>query len=156
MRNQWIVSNLTSNNDLLDLPQVPHDGFQNGGAKGVTVVVPPGRYVIRRMLEITQSNVVVKGAGVSAGGRPAVQWLLGGLQCSGRCCVQYVSECGEGQARELNPCVLLLRAQLRARADLRCLVPDRPSCDLLVPIAHCSPARRRSSFQWGSSSCMAH
>ncbi len=57
----------TSNKErLASCPlQLPHNGFQNGGAAGVAVYVPPGRYVIRRMLEITQSSVVVRGAGVS-------------------------------------------------------------------------------------------
>ena len=46
-------------------PQDEHAGFGNWGTEGVQVVVPQGRFIISRMLEITQSNVVLKGAGVS-------------------------------------------------------------------------------------------
>ncbi|KAL4427839.1 hypothetical protein ABPG75_001928 [Micractinium tetrahymenae] len=41
----------------------PHLGFGNAGRAGATVYIPPGTYRITKMLELTQSNVVVKGAG---------------------------------------------------------------------------------------------
>lgn len=51
-------------------PQIPYPrGFGNAGAAGVALFVPPGIYRITRMLAITQSNVVVRGAGVSAAAR---------------------------------------------------------------------------------------
>lgn len=40
-------------------------GFQNGGRSGVTILVPSGTYRITQTLEIEQSNVVLKGEGVS-------------------------------------------------------------------------------------------
>lgn len=45
--------------------QIPHLGFGNLGKAGATVYIPPGTYRITKMLELTQSNVVVRGAGVS-------------------------------------------------------------------------------------------
>lgn len=40
------------------------DGFQNKGANGVAVLIPAGTYRITRMVEIAQSNVVLRGEGV--------------------------------------------------------------------------------------------
>lgn len=50
-------------------------GFQNEGRQGVAVVLPAGTYRVTKMLEIFQSNVVLRGAGVSA--RPGLPCLLG-------------------------------------------------------------------------------
>lgn len=41
------------------------NGFQNKGVNGVAVLIPAGTYRITRMVEIAQSNVVLRGAGVS-------------------------------------------------------------------------------------------
>lgn len=49
------------------LVQFPHKGFQNEGTGGVAVLLPPGKYVVTRMIEIYQSNVVLRGSGVSGG-----------------------------------------------------------------------------------------
>lgn len=42
----------------------PHNGFQNEGREGVAVLMPAGTYRITRMLDIYQSNVVLRGEGV--------------------------------------------------------------------------------------------
>ena len=47
------------------LLQVEHDGFGNGGREGVAVVMPRGIYKVTKMVEIYQSNVVLRGEGVS-------------------------------------------------------------------------------------------
>ena len=47
--------------------QAPDNGFGNEGKQGVAVLLPAGTYRITKMIEITQSNVVVRGEGVSAG-----------------------------------------------------------------------------------------
>lgn len=44
--------------------QIPDAGFGNDGASGVAVLAPAGTYRISRMLEIVQSNVVLRGEGV--------------------------------------------------------------------------------------------
>ncbi|KAL4435853.1 hypothetical protein ABPG77_000615 [Micractinium sp. CCAP 211/92] len=44
---------------------LPDDGFGNLGRSGVAVWVPPGVYRITKMLQIQQSNVVVRGAGIN-------------------------------------------------------------------------------------------
>lgn len=51
---------------------MPQAGFGNEGRQGVVVLLPAGRYVVTQTIEIKQSNVVVRGEGVSAGwaGRP--------------------------------------------------------------------------------------
>lgn len=52
---------------VMSLPacsQIPDAGFGNDGAAGVAVLAPAGTYRITRMLEITQSNVVLRGEGV--------------------------------------------------------------------------------------------
>ena len=41
-------------------------GFGNEGRQGVVVLLPAGRYVVTQTIEITQSNVVVRGEGVRA------------------------------------------------------------------------------------------
>jgi hypothetical protein len=51
--------------------QVEHDGFGNGGREGVAVIMPRGVYKITKMVEIYQSNVVLRGEGVSG-------WAQGG------------------------------------------------------------------------------
>ena len=40
-------------------------GMGNGGREGVAVLLPAGTYRLTQMLEIRQSNVVVRGEGVS-------------------------------------------------------------------------------------------
>jgi len=45
--------------------QKQHKGWQNEGAQGVVVYLPAGRFKINQTLEITQSNIVLRGAGVS-------------------------------------------------------------------------------------------
>ena len=40
-------------------------GFGNEGRQGVVVLLPAGRYVVTQTIEIKQSNVVVRGEGVS-------------------------------------------------------------------------------------------
>ena len=181
-----MVPVLTTNKLLLVLPQVPHNGFQNGGAKGVTVVVPPGRYVIRRRLEIPQSNVVVKGAGVSSlslhkiysarsqrGTHETLEyetWNMrkgAGLSGGGHpvpsrsaraCSHAVVAACSLfadvllAQARELNPCVLQFERPALGIGGLAGPCAEPPLLQPSRSIVRCSPARRRSSFQWGSSS----
>ena len=45
--------------------QSRHDiGFLNGGDEGMAVYLPPGNYVVTQTIEIQQSNVVLRGAGV--------------------------------------------------------------------------------------------
>lgn len=44
--------------------QLPHKGFQNEGRDGVAVLLPAGTYRITKMVEIYQSNVVLRGEGV--------------------------------------------------------------------------------------------
>ncbi|PSC76403.1 Zinc finger CCCH domain-containing 64 [Micractinium conductrix] len=47
------------------LPKPPIDnGFQNQGRAGVAVLLPAGRYRVTESIEITQSNVVLRGEGV--------------------------------------------------------------------------------------------
>lgn len=48
---------------LSSLPP-PQNGFGNEGRQGVAVWMPPGRYRLNQTLEIAQSNVVLRGAGV--------------------------------------------------------------------------------------------
>ena len=59
---------------LLDPPQKKHLGFQNNGEKGVVVYLPPGRFKITQSLEISQSNVVLRGAGVRLWTQVAPLW----------------------------------------------------------------------------------
>lgn len=40
-------------------------GFQNEGRAGVAVLIPEGIYRLTQAIEILQSNVVLRGAGVS-------------------------------------------------------------------------------------------
>ncbi|PRW61133.1 polyadenylate-binding 4 [Chlorella sorokiniana] len=54
----------------------PHKGWQNEGAKGVVVYLPRGRFKITQTLEITQSNVVLRGAGSSQ----TMLWFPQGLK----------------------------------------------------------------------------
>lgn len=49
---------------LLPAQQAPDRSFQNEGREGVAVLVPPGKYRLTRTVEITSSNVVLRGAGV--------------------------------------------------------------------------------------------
>lgn len=59
-------------------PQKKHLGFQNNGEKGVVVYLPPGRFKVTQTLEISQSNVVLRGAGVSSRDPcDAAQWQGG-------------------------------------------------------------------------------
>lgn len=45
-------------------PQLPYKGFGNEGREGVAVLLPAGTYRVTRMVEIYQSNVVLRGEGV--------------------------------------------------------------------------------------------
>lgn len=45
------------------LSRAPDRSFQNEGREGVAVLVPPGKYRLTRTVEITSSNVVLRGAG---------------------------------------------------------------------------------------------
>lgn len=45
--------------------QPPHKGFLNEGKTGTVVWLPEGTYKVTQTLEITYSNVVLRGAGVS-------------------------------------------------------------------------------------------
>ena len=52
-------------------------GMQNGGSQGVAVFVPEGVYKLTQSIEILQSNIVLRGAGVSRRGRSLLgDWLL--------------------------------------------------------------------------------
>lgn len=44
--------------------QLPYKGFGNEGREGVAVLLPAGTYKITKMVEIYQSNVVLRGEGV--------------------------------------------------------------------------------------------
>ena len=55
--------------------QVEHDGFGNGGREGVAVIMPRGVYKITKMVEIYQSNVVLRGEGVSGWATESWRWL---------------------------------------------------------------------------------
>lgn len=46
-------------------PPLQLEQMQNGGNAGVVVYLPAGRYKITQTIEIKQSNVVIRGAGVS-------------------------------------------------------------------------------------------
>lgn len=52
--------------------QSPHNGFLNEGADGTVVLLPKGVYKVTQALEISQSNVVFRGTGVS--GWAAAGW----------------------------------------------------------------------------------
>lgn len=75
--------------------QAPDRGWQNEGRAGVALAVPRGTYKLTQALEITQSNVVLRGAGVSwpfrvdvvaqacqqaASWKPAQPWPSSGLR----------------------------------------------------------------------------
>lgn len=48
-------------------PSLLQGGFGNEGRQGVVVLLPAGRYVVTQTIELTQSNVVVRGEGVRSG-----------------------------------------------------------------------------------------
>ena len=49
----------------------PKTGMANGGSAGVAVTLPPGRFRLTQYIELTQSNVAVRGAGVRRTRAPA-------------------------------------------------------------------------------------
>ena len=69
-----------------DMPLQSRDiGFLNNGNEGVAVYLPPGNYVVTQTIEIHQSNVVLRGAGVrwsTAAGACMLVYTDQGLVCT--------------------------------------------------------------------------
>lgn len=142
---QALAANLTTRpcpsaaNPAARCPLVPDRGWQNEGAAGVAVWVPPGIYRITRMLEITASNGGCACAGAGRRGSTAWRLLLVGEPAVGACSSQAVGSppplaaahpccsggagCGPGQERPLLP--------QGTQVDLWCAVACLPACLLL-------------------------
>ena len=102
----WLHPFVSRQHTTLLLPALPplqvnYHGFGNDGNSGVAVLLPAGTYRITQTLEISQSNVVVRGAGVGAAGAAAAgAWIAECAIMVLPCCFPFLP------ARHLRPGLL--------------------------------------------------